>query len=204
MKSDTCRLETLPTQVGERHRVPLGSYRGLRFGLILHPQFPPEVYLEGAITRQSLLSREHQGPRAILNAVERLASGYGAECDRVQQDLAIAEKQLGDYRERLGQPFPHDAVLAHLTTLRDRLKVCLSDRQPEPGTEPRDDASALAEQINALKTAQSLEAAPERNGHHRSTAEEPVTTRIRRRMGAVLASGSPAPHAEVTADPGQP
>ena len=34
-------------------RVPLGIYRGLRFGLVLHPQFPPDVYLEGATTRQT-------------------------------------------------------------------------------------------------------------------------------------------------------
>ena len=100
-----------------RRRVPLGIYRGLRFGLVLHPQFPPEVYLEGATTRQSTLSREHQGPRAVLNALERLASGYGSECARVRQDLAIAESQLRDYQARLGKPFLHDAYLSELTSL---------------------------------------------------------------------------------------
>src|SRR6185437_99715 len=67
------RLDTLPRNAHETTRVPLGIYRGLRFGLVLHPQFPPDVYLEGAMTRQSGLSREHQGPRAVLNALERLA-----------------------------------------------------------------------------------------------------------------------------------
>jgi hypothetical protein len=71
--------------------------RGLRFSVVLHPQFAPEVYLEGAATRQSMLSRDHHGPRAVLNAVERLAGGYGPECDRVGQDLAITENQLRDY-----------------------------------------------------------------------------------------------------------
>ena len=54
-------LECLPNHISERTRVPVGIYRGLRFGMVLHPQFPPEVYVEGAITRQSMLSKEHQG-----------------------------------------------------------------------------------------------------------------------------------------------
>src|SRR6266568_3092072 len=102
------------------------SYRGLRFGIVLHSPFPPDVYLEGAITRQSGLSREHQGPRAVLNALERLAGGYGSECVRVRQDLAIAESQLRDYQARLGKPFLHDAYLSELTGLRDQLKAGLS------------------------------------------------------------------------------
>ena len=118
-------------------RVPLGIYRGLRFGLVLHPQFPPDVYLEGAITRQSTLSRDHQGPRAVLNALERLASGYGSECVRVRQDLAIAESQLRDYQARLGKPFPHDAYLSELTGLRDQLKAGLSATAQIAGDDER-------------------------------------------------------------------
>jgi hypothetical protein len=63
------------------------------------------VYLEGAINRQTTLSRDHQGSRAVLNALERIATGYGSEIVRVRQDLVIAESQLRDYRERLGMPF---------------------------------------------------------------------------------------------------
>jgi hypothetical protein len=95
--------------IREPTRIALGTYRGLRFGLVLHSQFPPDVYLEGSTTRQTTLSREHQGPRAVLNAVERLANAHGSECDRVQQDLSIAEAQLRDYQARLGKPFLHDA-----------------------------------------------------------------------------------------------
>ena len=111
------QLDALPRNVRETTRVPLGIYRGLRFGMVLHPQFPPDVYLEGAITRQSTLSRDHQGPRAVLNALERLANAYGSECVRVRQDLAIAESQLRDYQARLGKPFLHDAYLSELTEL---------------------------------------------------------------------------------------
>ena len=98
------RLDALPQYVRQSQRVPLGVYRGLRFGLVLDPQFAPEVYLEGASTRRSPLSREHHGPRAVLNALERLAGGYGSECSRVRQDLAIAESQLRDYKARLVAP----------------------------------------------------------------------------------------------------
>src|SRR5207244_2038520 len=125
------RLDALPRDIREPRRVPLGIYRGLRFGLVLHPQFPPDVYLDGAITRQAMLPRDHHGPRAVLNAVERLANGYGSECARVRQDLSIAEAQLRDYQARLGKPFLHDGFLSELTALRDRLKVCLSGTNPE-------------------------------------------------------------------------
>src|SRR5262249_26147513 len=97
------KLNALPRNVMETHRVPLGTFRGLRFGMVLHPYFGPEIYLEGAATRQSGMLREHHGPRAILNAVERLANGYASECARVQKDLAIAEAQLRDYQARLGK-----------------------------------------------------------------------------------------------------
>lgn len=92
------KLETLPAHVREPTRIPIGTYRGLRFGMILHPNFPAEVYLDGAITRTYGLSRDHQGPRAVLNAAERLATGYGSEIVRVRQDLSIAESQLRDYQ----------------------------------------------------------------------------------------------------------
>ena len=85
------KLDALPKSVRETTRIPLGNYRGLRFGIVLHSQFAPEVYLEGATTRMATLSRDHHGPRAVLNALERLADGYGSECDRVQRDLGIAE-----------------------------------------------------------------------------------------------------------------
>ncbi len=178
------QLDHLPRNVRDTTRVPLGTYRGLRFGLVLHPQFPPDVYLEGAITRQATLSREHQGPRAVLNALERLAGGYGSECVRVRQDLSIAESQLRDYQARLGKPFPHDQYLNELTELRDRLKVKLSATGHESGEERGPTTSALADRIKALKAANTIEATPQRARQKHSSAEEPVTARIRRRQEA--------------------
>ena len=101
---------------------------------------------------------------------------------------AIAESQLRDYEARLGKPFLHDVVLSALTDLRDRLKACLSGVNREPDTDPRESGATLAEQIKALKAAFTTEAAPERLGKRTSTAEEPVTARIRRRMESLLAA----------------
>lgn len=192
------RLDSLSPWVRETTRISLGAYRGLGFGLLLHPQFAPEIYLEGAVTRQSMLSREHHGPRAILNAVERLAGSYVSECERVRQELTIAENQLRDYHARHGVPFAHEPIVSRLTALRDQLKAVLSGAAAEPQNDPLPSASELAEQIKALKAVHTIEGAPVRLRQRRSTAEEPVTTRIRRRMEAVLASD---PQAEVPSPP---
>jgi len=182
------RLEALPKNVREPTRIPIGNYRGLGFGIVLHSQFAPEAYLEGATTRFATLSRDHHGPRAVLNALERLADGYGSECDRVQRDLQIAQSQLRDYQARLGKPFPHDAYLAELTTLRDQLKAGLSGTSQEPGKQEGPSVSEIAEQISAIKAAHTIEATPQRDQHKQSSAEEPITARIRRRTRAGLAS----------------
>jgi N12 class adenine-specific DNA methylase/SAM-dependent methyltransferase len=175
------RLEALPQHVIQPQRIALGTYRGLRFGIVLHPQWRPEAYLEGAITRKDTLSREHQGPRAVLNAVERLARGYGTERDRARQDLELAQTQLRDYQARVGQPFAHEDYLSRLTVLRDQLKAGLSGAASEPGSEPQPTVAELAEQIKALRAANTIEATPERPGKRSASAEEPVTARIRRR-----------------------
>jgi hypothetical protein len=166
-------IDALPRLVSQLRRFPLGVFRGLRFGLTLHPQFPPEVYLEGAATRVDTLSRDHHGPRAVLNAVERLAGTYNAVIATVRQDLTVAEAQLRDFQVRLGVPFAHEAYLTNLTTLRDQLKAALAGLPPEEGTEPVPPAE-LAGRINALKSLHTVEAVPERAACPRTRGEEPV------------------------------
>jgi N12 class adenine-specific DNA methylase len=187
----TGQLDAMPLSVRETTRVPVGIYRGLRFGMVLHPQFPPDVYLEGAITRQSGLSREHQGPRAVLNALERLANAYGPDCERVRQDIGIAESQLRDYHANLGKPFTLDAYLFELTALRDQLKAGLSGAAHPSDNEEGSSVSELAEKIKALKAANNIEATPQRVRQKHSTAEEPITARIRRRTEASPAATPP-------------
>ncbi|HUQ71854.1 MAG TPA: helicase-related protein, partial [Planctomycetaceae bacterium] len=184
------KLDALPQTVREQTPISLGQFRGLRFGIVLHPRFATEVYLEGAATRQTALSREHQGPRAVLNALERLARDYPADCDRLRQELAIAEAQLRDFQSRLGQPFAWDSYLTELTMLRHQLKAGLSAAAPNPGQPDQPTASDIVARIKALKGGQTLEAGPHRARQKIISAEEPVTARIRRRSLAPTADGS--------------
>ena len=109
------------------------------------------------------------------------------------KDLAIAEAQLRDYQARLGKPFTLDAYLAELTTLRDQLKAGLSATAHEPGKEQGPSVSELAERIKAMKAANSVEATPQRVGQKQSTAEEPITARIRRRANSAQDSAAVEP-----------
>ena len=180
------RLESVPELVLQARRIELGLYRGLRFGMVLHPKHAPDVYLEGVASRQATLSREFQGPRAILNAVERLAASYESQAAKAQDDLAIARGQLRDYEARLGEPFPHAAYQGELAQLRDRLKVALSGKTPEAGAEPLPSAHELADRIREITASQAVEPAPQpRQGTRSATAERPVTARIRERREVI-------------------
>jgi len=185
-------LDSLPKSVSEMRRFPLGVFHGLRFGIIMHPFGAPEAYLEGATTIRSTLFRD-PGPRAVLNALERLASSYSFECERVQRDLAIAEGQLRDYQARLCRPFALDSYLTQLTVLRDQLRTGLSAAPAEQDEEKRPEVSELAERIKALRAANTFESTPGRTAKRVVAAEEPVTTRIRRRTETSLPAEAAEP-----------
>ena len=186
-------LDALPTNIREKTRVPLGTYRGLRFGIVLNPQWSPEVYLEGEMTRHDTLSRDHHGPRAVLNALDRLASACNSEIAHVRQELTIAESQLRDYQARLGKQFPHEAYLSELTALRDQLKAGLSASHG-PDAEGGPTVAEIAAQVKLLKAAHNIEATPQRVRQKHSAAEEPITARIRRRAGTAPLSDQAAGH----------
>jgi hypothetical protein len=162
----------------------------------MHPLGGAEVYLEGAATRDALLSREHHGPRAVLNALQKLANGYDSECERVGKDLGLAESQLRDYQARLGAPFAHEGYLDKLTALRDNLKAGLSGMGGEEDGTP---VLELAERIKELRAAHTTatragQETAERPAQRRDAGEEPVTARIRRRAedrAAVDGEGKP-------------
>jgi hypothetical protein len=181
-------LNSLPFEVRETCRFPLGVFRGLKFGLVMHPHSAPQVYLEGAVTCQEMLTRDHPGPRAVLNALDRIIGTYDGQCDKHKEDLSIAESQIRDYQARLGVPFSHEAYLTEVNELRGRLKAALSGAPPEPsaGVIPTPE---LAARFKALKAAHTIEPAPQRQGNRAAaTADEPVTTRIRTRTGKNRAS----------------
>jgi hypothetical protein len=188
------RLHALPALVYETRSVPLGTYRGLRFGLIQHPQGAPEVSIEGALRRSAPLARDVHGPRAILNAVERLLGSATLERDKTNRDLEIAQGQLRDYEARLGAGFAHTAYLEALTALRTQLEAALSSTTHDDAEGSLPTVGDLVERLKALHAAHTVEAAPERSAPRRTaTIEEPITTRIRQRAQAEVAAQPEAP-----------
>jgi hypothetical protein len=149
--------------------------------MALSPFEAPEVYLEGATTRRMGLSHDHQGPRAIMNAVERLAGTYDLEHRKATQDLSIAQGQLRDFEARLGGRFAHESYLNDLTSLRDQLELGLSGTSAVEG---------IVTRIMDLRAAHTVEAAPERTVRAAS-AEEPVTARIRQRVRPTSDTAAP-------------
>ena len=197
------RLQALPALVYETRRMPLGQYRGLTFGLVQHPQGPPEVYVEGTIRRSIPLARDVHGPRAILNAVERLIGTAASERDKATRDLGIAQGQLRDYEARLGTGFAHAAYLEELTGLRHQLEAALSHTAQEEPEGPLLTVGALVERLKALQAAHTLDAVPPRSTpRNTATVEEAITTRIRQREQAEAAAQPEAVSAPVS--PAQP
>jgi hypothetical protein len=210
------RLHALPALVYETHSVPLGLVRGQRFGLVQHPQGAPEVYVEGALRRSAPLARDVHGPRAILNAIERLIGNAAAERDKATRDLAIAQGQCRDYETRVGAGFAHAAYLEALTALRTQLEAALSSTTHEEAEGSLPTVGDLVARLKALHAAHTVEAAPERSALRRTaTVEEAITTRIRQREQAETmpqpdeepslgVSATPAPQPVITPPPAIP
>lgn len=171
-------IDQLPEKPSEPSQMPFGVYRGLRFGMVLHPNFPPDVYCEAQTRHRSQLGK-NTGPRAVLNALDRLIDGLADEVNRAQQDLHIAESQLRDYQDRVGSPFPHVHYLDQLSRLRDELRQALAGKCGEAGDQP--DAAEVAGRIKSLKAGKSLDLSASRLARSGPTAEVPVTQRIRDR-----------------------
>ncbi len=68
--------------------------------------------------------------------------------------------------------------------MRDQLKSGLSATHHDTSNESGPTVSELAESVKALKAANTIEATPQRDRQKRSTAEEPITARIRKRQEA--------------------
>ena len=183
------RLHALPALVYETRTVPLGLYRGLRFGLVQHPQGAPEVYVEGALRRSTALARDVHGPRAILNAVERLIGSADDGARQGQHATSPSPRaSCRDYEARLGAGFAHAAYLEALTDLRNQLEAALSSTAQEGAEASRPPVGALVERIKALQAAHTLDAAPERAAPRpTATVAEAITTRIRQREQAETA-----------------
>ena len=121
------RLKSLPDEVHETRRVPLGRVSRAR---IRHRAAPARraggVPGRRRHAARHALPRSH-GPRAVLNALDRLAGTLrGPGRHRPARTWRSPKASSATTRPASAQPFAHDAYLAELTGLRDQLKAGLS------------------------------------------------------------------------------
>lgn len=182
-------LDRLPITTDNYQKLPMGDYKGLRFGLMLHRDSAPEVFLEGKLQHCERLSREHQGPRALLNALERLCREMPEAMRQTNEELVLSEKQLRDYASKLNQPFTYDGYRAELERLRDLLKSKLSTNGATADTESVED---VAEQIKQLSGASQVDFGCEPSHRKEAVAAEAVTTAIKRKREFQQGQDAPA------------
>ena len=176
------KLDAMPIKIVDTVRFPIGSYHGLEFGMILYPRGQPDVYVEGAMTRITGVSSVNPGPRAVLNAVERLLESFPVEITHIEQDMSIAESQLHDYEARLGKSFVHEAYVSELAQLRNALKERLTGRTDPATATDGPTMDELVTGIKSLTASHTVDTSQPRSERRPTTAEEPVTTRIRRKQ----------------------
>ena len=191
LASMTIQLQQLPPLVTTPIPVCLGTYLGLQVTLTLHPYALPEVSLTGQATVRAALTRRATGPRAILNAAQRLAGEYESRCLVLAQDIRVQERQLQDYTAQLGKPFPLADYREALDELRYQLSLALSE-QPPASLPP---IEALVAAITALQKTHALvlpTARPALSPAAVSPAEA-ITTRIYTGWRAVAPATAPEP-----------
>lgn len=188
-------VSQLPAQVSRTTDWELGQYQGLTFGVTQYAMGVMDVFLRGSLTRTAQLSRDHQGPRAVLNALQRLAAGYEEQIELATQDAELYGRQLTDYQQRQGLSFTEDAYLSELTSLRDELRSAMSlrpgpDLVKEAEAAPTRSASDVAEAVQSLMAGHHHEETPVRESSANvATAERPITTRIREGIDRALEHG---------------
>ncbi|WP_020469620.1 LAGLIDADG family homing endonuclease [Zavarzinella formosa] len=184
-------LKVLPELVDNTRRFPLGIFHGLAFGIERQPTGAADVYLEGRAFRKTALSREHQGTRAVMNALKNLTESYEEHIAVLRREREVSDTQLADYQVRLGKKFAHGSHLEELTRLRDELKASLSEKlEKQEGTS----SAELAGKIRELMASHKAEASP-----IRPVARKQENPRLRRRVEAPNEDKSaiPAPESPV-------
>jgi len=124
--------------------MPLGVFRGLAFAIERHPGGATDVVLTGKTDHATSLAKDSHGPRAVLNALNRICEAMPESITRVESQLTLDEKRLCDFQARIGQAFPHSERLESLTALRDQLRLSLAAPIQE-GDQGADAAKAQAD-----------------------------------------------------------
>lgn len=146
------KLARVPEHVSQARQFRLGTYHGLEFGIQVTGYGARDVYLQGSGYRSESLA-SNAGPRAVLNAIGRLADTYAQRIDETRSNLALAEQQLSDYRERIGKSFDQEHYIHQLKELRDQLRSALSDNSAPKQEQPASPSvGEIVESINTLRS----------------------------------------------------
>jgi hypothetical protein len=170
--------------VPRTRRFGLGTFKGLEFAIDRHPGGATDVVLKGATERHWQLAKESQGPRAVMNALQRLVQSYSERVEHVQSDITIGQNQLRDFEARVAVPFTHTARLETLSTLRDQLQRSLSapNGTPQANEANAMTMAAVSAQLRELLSAKSHPDASSPNRHWvgRTETHDAVRARVGR------------------------
>jgi hypothetical protein len=130
-----------------------------------------------------LLSNDHQGPRALLDAANRLINSFEDQHQRTTAAIELAKKQHHDCQQRVGISFEFDEYVKELSQLRDGLKLALSDRPSESDTTHLLSVREITAKIKSLRSLYTSYETPKRNAEVQvSIAVEPIVARLKRRL----------------------
>lgn len=133
---------------GLSQSTPLGSYRGLAFGLTVSTWGRPEVYLQGQSVRRTDLTRRANQGTAVLYALRELRQDLPARIAQAEHNLARLHQQHRAALAQLATPFVLAAYRQELTTLCHQLQAAL-----EPGGDVGQQG-ALCAQVESLRQTQ--------------------------------------------------
>ena len=148
------QLISIPDMVHESRRYPLGIYRGLNFGLVLHPQGARRRTWKEP-PRGTASFRVTQAQRAVLNALDRLTAGYKAQAATARLPAAheIADRIKTLKAAHSIEPTPQRPATPHTAAAEDPVtaRICRRIDLPaayEPAVEPERPASpAITEPV---------------------------------------------------------
>lgn len=173
------RLKSFSARQPRSRKLTLGTKCGLRFGVTADTDSRVSVFVDGATSMTRRLAGGTPGPRAVLNALDRIIEELPQRAEKVRVDIAQARKHLEDYRDRVGTPFEYEAYFSELSSLRNELNDALS--RPEMSESGRDTANELATRIKQLIDRQSVKTTGNRPTQPlQQTTEVPIATRLRR------------------------
>lgn len=80
-------LRQIPRHVNDIIPIPIGLFRGLRFGVICYPDGSADVYLQGDTTRQMRVQSVSISPVDVVRTLEHLACTYEVECEFIRRRM---------------------------------------------------------------------------------------------------------------------